>query len=263
MKNLFDEETLERIKHKMPETRSEKCEKCKKERTFQINDDGTEKLLLKCTCDWQPEIQKSLERQKKRKLNYFFKHSLVNPDLERASFENSDVDIKNENISREIRYAYMTGMKFVDVFDINNPRTLYIYGDVGTGKSYLSYSIAKAIKEKGYTVLFIDIVELFSSIKSTFNKNSDDEYSNIMQLINDVDLLVLDDVGANNMTNWANEVLYHITNKRQGKNNIYTTNLNKDIVRKTGDFNLTRSFSRMNKNAINLPMNGEDRRLME
>lgn len=263
MKNLFNDEFLERIQCKMPETRTEICEKCKKERTFQINEDGTEKLLLKCTCDWQPEIHRSLKSQKKRRLNYFFKQSLVNPDLEKASFENSDVDIKDESISREIRYAYMTGMKFVDIFDIDNPKTLYIYGDVGTGKSYLSYSIAKAIKAKGYTVLFIDIVELLTQLKSTFNKNSDDQYFKIMQVIKDVDLLILDDVGANNLTKWANEVLYHITNKRQGKNNIYTTNLNKDIVRQAGDFNLTRSFSRMSKNAIKLPMNGPDRRLTE
>lgn len=263
MKNLFNEEFLDRIRHKMPKIRTEICEKCKKERTFQVNEDGTETLLLKCTCDWQPEIKRSLERQKKRRLNYFFKQSLVNPDLEKSSFENSDVDIKDESISREIRYAYMTGMKFVDIFDVENPKTLYIHGDVGTGKSYLSYSIAKALKDKGYTVLFIDIVELLMQLKSTFNKNHEDDYLKIMNLINDVDLFVLDDVGANNMTNWANEVLYHITNKRQGKNNIYTTNLTEDIVRKVGDFNLSRSFSRMNKNAINLPMNGQDRRLME
>lgn len=261
MKSLFDEKLYESIKHKMPKTRSEHCPKCKQERIFQINNDGTESLLIKCTCDWQPEIHKSLEKQKKRKLNYFFKHSLVNPDIERASFENSDVDIANQSIDKKIRYAYMTGLKYVEVFDLKNPKTLYISGDVGTGKSYLSYSIAKAIKDKGYTVLFIDIVELLMQLKSTFNKNHEDDYLKIMNLINDVDLFVLDDVGANNMTNWANEVLYHITNKRQGKNNIYTTNLTIDDVRKIGDFNLTRSYSRMNNNAINLVMTGKDRRL--
>lgn len=261
MKNLVNEEMFERIKSKMPKTRTEICPKCKKERVFQVHGDSSETLLIKCTCDWQPEIQKSLERQRKKKLNYFFRHSLVNPELEKASFETSDVDVSDKNIERPIRYAYMTGMKFVEVFDLKSPKTLYISGDVGTGKSFLSYAIARAVKEKGFTVLFIDIVELLTRLKASFNKNSEEDYLKIMQLVNDVDLFVLDDVGANNMTSWANEVLYHITNKRQGKNNIYTTNLTIDIVRDIDDFNLTRSFSRMNKNAINLTMNGEDRRL--
>lgn len=226
------------------------CEKCEKPKTY-VGDE----LIIDCHCQFIPEIKAQKQRQQQRKLNYIFNQSLVNPDIKNASFESSD-----KLDDPVIRTAYMEGYNYADNFDPKASGNLLLVGSTGTGKSFLSYSIGRKVKEKGHTVLFIDVVELLGKFKETYNKNSQNTEAEIMQLISEVDLLILDDVGANKQTDWANERIYDITNKRQGKCTVYTTNLSADDMQQEPDIMLKRSYSRMvNKTKI-IKMYGKDRR---
>lgn len=232
------------------EQKEVECSECKKHKIY-IND----QLIIDCDCQFKDIVRENKKKQQQKKLDFFFNQSLVPLSIKNASFENAIV----EDVATQT--AYSLAYKYVTDFDIEKLRNLIIEGGTGTGKSYLSYCIAKALKEKGYTVLFIDIVELLEVIRSTFNNNSKQTEHEYMEVIQKVDLLVLDDVGANKQTDWANQVLYNISNKRAGKHTIYTTNLSYKEMAAESTFELKRSYSRMFENAKVIKMYGKDRRL--
>ncbi|WP_165981166.1 ATP-binding protein [Macrococcoides canis] len=259
LKSLLNSELMKAVANRgIPEIEEETCDKCGTKNTYKVNDDGTRELVIKCDCHLRELVRADKKRMQQRKINYYFNQSLINPDLKKASFKNNDIDL--EKASPEIYNAYKVASNFCKEFSKQNPKTIVIQGDTGTGKSFLAFSIARYLKDKGNTVLFIDNVELLSLIKASFNKKNDDTEEKIMRLVSEVDLLVLDDVGANKQTDWACEKLYEITNKRQGLNTIYTTNL--DIMNEMpSDFMLKRAYSRICNGATFLTLDGRDRRL--
>lgn len=240
------------------DTKEIKCDVCGKNKTY-----ANEKLIIDCDCQFKDIVAENKKRQAKRKVNYYFKRSLVNPELKGASFENSDIQLDNQNISPNERKAYKLAIDYTNNFNLGVEfvQTLLIQGGTGTGKSYLAYCIANRLQQQGYTVLFVDIVELLAMLRNTYNKSVNETEAEYMELIAKVDLLVLDDVGANKQTDWANEKLYDITNKRQGKNTIYTTNLQMDQLTGETDVMLKRSYSRMMNKTKIIKMFGKDRRM--
>lgn len=234
------------------------CEICGKKKTYVNNE-----LILDCDCQFKEAIEENKKRQVKRKVDFYFKRSLVNPEVKSASFRNSDIQLDDSSISMNDKRAYQSAIDYINNFNlgIGKTQTLLIQGGTGTGKSYLAYCIADELQKQGYTVLFVDIVELLALLRNTYNKGVNETEAEYMEMIAKVDLLVLDDVGANKQTDWANEKLYDITNKRQGKNTVYTTNLKGDDIRNETDIMLKRSYSRMLNNAKIIKMFGKDRRL--
>lgn len=240
------------------ETQEVKCDVCGKVKTYVNND-----LVINCDCQFKDAVRENKKRQAERKVNYYFKRSLVNPEIKGASFENSDIQLDSQTITLNDKKAYQLAMNYIDNFNlgVEHTQTLLIQGGTGTGKSYLAYCIANRLKQQGYTVLFVDIVELLAMLRNTYNKGVNETEAEYMELIAKVDLLVLDDVGANKQTDWANEKLYDITNKRQGKNTIYTTNLQLDQLTSETDVMLKRSYSRMMNKTKIIKMFGKDRRM--
>lgn len=267
MKNLQVEESIKRIPKEIvmaamdSEIVEEKCHICNRPKTYMVKGDE-KKLVIDCDCQFIVDIVNNKKKMKQRKLDHYFKQSLVNPDIEGASFKDSDVQLGNPDVSPKELAAYHQAWQFIDNFSLKKKQnqTLIFMGGTGTGKSYLSYCIAKELKDRGYTTLFIDIVELLAKLRSTYNDKSGESEHDIMTAIAEVDLLVLDDVGANKPSVWANEKLFDITNKRSGKNTIYTTNLTPDELKNEQTFELKRSYSRMAKNAQIIKMYGKDRR---
>lgn len=142
--------------------------------------------------------------------------------------------------------------------------TLFFQGKPGLGKTHLSYCVAN---EWEGSSLFVDMPGLMSTIRSSFNYQSSFSQEELMRLINDVDLFVLDDVGAeyvkseNGMESWVTDILYQIVNSRQEKRNIYTTNYKgKELQKKYGPMS-GRIISRMMANAKIIKLDGNDHRL--
>ena len=112
-----------------------------------------------------------------------------------------------------------------------------LQGSFGTGKSHLSMSIVKTVKEKGYSVLYMNVPQLISTIKGTYNKDSNLTEQELNQVISDVDLMVFDDFGIN-MNEFATSKMFELIESRVGKHNIYTTNLNAQELSKTKTLNV-------------------------
>jgi DNA replication protein DnaC len=93
-------------------------------------------------------------------------------------------------------------------------RGLWFHGDVGTGKSSLAMLVAKTASDAGCTVAVYPVPRLLAAIRHTYGAESDDSYSSLLRRLTSVDLLVLDDLGAERQTEWVLEQLYVLVNER-------------------------------------------------
>lgn len=212
-----------------------------------------------CLC-WEIEQGKiALKNQEKLSLKHMFdNNSLINPDLQNATFDNYEP-------TNEILYtAKNVAMDYVNSFDLTNPKNLLFGGKYGLGKSHLSAAICKGIQEKGFTTIFISVPKLLTKIRSTYNKQSEFTEAQLLDVLAKVDCLALDDIGAEKTKkeeegeSWAVEKLFEIIDSRSGKHTIYTTNLSSDeLSKKVGP----RNFSRMMMNTKPFKFEGDDYRI--
>lgn len=205
-----------------------------------------------CDCEVLGIIKAQQEEAKKARLAKIFEeNSLINPALQKATFENFEPG--------EFKEAYDKAKQYVEEFDINKPKNLLFTGSFGTGKSHLSVSIAKALTQKGYTAIFISTPKLLTKIRNTYNQQSELTEEDILRALREADLVVFDDIGAEGeITGWGMQKIFEVIDSRAGKHNIFTTNLTSNELSASKD--LQRIFSRMMMNAEPVIMNGTDYR---
>jgi hypothetical protein len=103
-------------------------------------------------------------------------------------------------------------------------RGLWFDGPVGTGKTSLAILVAKAAKDAGRSYAVFPVPRLLAEIKRTFDRDASDSYMGFFKRLCTVDLLVLDDLGAEKQTEWVLEQLYSIVNERwQDRRSIVVT----------------------------------------
>lgn len=208
---------------------------------------------------------KAKQVKKERLLEIFDTDSLMNPKLKQATFENYNPT------NKELSHAKAVSMRYAENFSKDNPVSLLLLGNYGTGKSHLSVSITKELMKNNYSCLFINTPKLLTKIRSTYNKNSEHSEDQIIDSLSTVDCLVLDDIGSEqtqqskqkqsdtNQT-WATSKLFEIIDSRIGKHTIFTTNFEpKELQQRLGG----RNFSRMMEGVHLIKMYGDDYRLQE
>jgi DNA replication protein DnaC len=106
-------------------------------------------------------------------------------------------------------------------------RGLWFDGPVGTGKTSLAVLVAKAASDAGRSFAVYPVPMLLAEIKRTYDRDSSDNYLAFFRRLCSVDLLVLDDLGAEKQTEWVLEQLYSIVNERWQDRRaiVVTTNL--------------------------------------
>jgi DNA replication protein DnaC len=106
-------------------------------------------------------------------------------------------------------------------------RGLWFDGPVGTGKTSLAILVAKAAKQAGRSYAVYPVPRLLAEIKRTFDRDASDSYLGFFRRLCSVDLLVLDDLGAEKQTEWVLEQLYSIVNERwqDRRSIVVTTNI--------------------------------------
>jgi DNA replication protein DnaC len=103
-------------------------------------------------------------------------------------------------------------------------RGLWFDGPVGTGKTSLAILVAKAAKDAGRSYAVYPVPRLLAEIKRTFDRDASDSYLGFFRRLCTVDLLVLDDLGAEKQTEWVLEQLYSLVNERwQDRRSIVVT----------------------------------------
>lgn len=79
---------------------------------------------------------------------------------------------------------------------------IYFYGKFGVGKTYLLGAIANRLAERQIPSLLVHTPEFLREMK---NSLSDGSFNEKMELLKTVPVLMLDDIGAENMTNWVRD----------------------------------------------------------
>ena len=139
-----------------------------------------------------------------------------------VSFDRSPVRDMEPVVVREVR-------RFVDNIqqELDAGRGLWFEGDVGTGKTTLAMLVSKAALDAGRSVAIYSLPRLLAEIRKTYDDQSERSYLELLDRLVEVDLLHIDDLGAERTSEWVLEQLYSIINARYEAHRslVITTNL--------------------------------------
>lgn len=160
----------------------------------------------------------------------------------------------------EPRATVAATKRFVAKIDQNldTGRGLWFMGPVGTGKTALAMLVTQAALKAGRSAARYTLPGLLTTIRNTFDGGS---HVDLLARLVEVDLLHIDDIGAEQTTPWVLEELYTIINARyeEQRSMVITTNI---LDRKLLCEQITeRTVSRLTEMCEELPVLGEDHRL--
>jgi DNA replication protein DnaC len=137
-------------------------------------------------------------------------------------------------------------------------RGLWLTGPVGTGKTTLAMLVSKAALNAGRSVAIYSLPRLLNEIRD--GHRAERSHVDLLDRLTEVDLLHVDDVGAERTTDWVLEELYSIVNARyeDQRSMIITTNL--DYAELEAQVS-ARTASRLAEMCDQLPVQGADRRV--
>ena len=145
----------------------------------------------------------------------------LSEELKNASMSKIDVkDIKRKEV-----------IKWITNFDEHYPETkkgLYLHGSFGSGKTYLIAALLNELAKKNYKVIMIYYPEMLNRLKSSFD-TSGETFSDLFNSVKTADVLLLDDIGAETVTNFSrDEILGTLLQYRMEHNltTFFTSNLN-------------------------------------
>lgn len=109
-----------------------------------------------------------------------------------------------------IRDAYRQALKFAE-----DPKDwLVIVGDTGRGKTRLAAAIGNYRRQADPGVLFVVVPDLLDRLRSSFSPQNPNAYDEAFEQVRNVPLLILDDLGSQTGTPWAEEKLFQLLNYR-------------------------------------------------
>lgn len=136
---------------------------------------------------------------------------------------------------------------------------LYLHGRYGSGKTGLAVAILRASLERGEAGLFWTVPDLVTAIKGTFGRQGEDSEAALLEQIGEADMLVLDDVGESEPSDYVRGKLYQIINKRayDRRLTVYTSNYPWPALEGIWD---TRIVQRVKYGCLPLPLGGANLR---
>ncbi|MCL2387740.1 MAG: ATP-binding protein [Defluviitaleaceae bacterium] len=172
---------------------------------------------------------------KQRLIEEYYALSNVREVLMDENFGTFDVRLFSEKIDEKeglsplanMQTNYRIATEFVKNFDTEF-QNLLLYGATGLGKTFLSNCIAKDLLDAGRTVLYLTVPRLCKVIEdSRFNRDFNSPPDEMLDAVDEVDLLVLDDLGAEVSTSITSASLFDIINQRllTRKATVISTNL--------------------------------------
>lgn len=172
-------------------------------------------------CD--KELASEEENAYKKNLELFD----ISEDIKNASFKETYKDDK-------ARLPILKYFKdFINAYnDDEKPKGVYLHGSFGSGKTYLIAALFNELAKKGIRSILIYYPEFLRKLKSSFQTNYNEQFEEIKK----IPLLLLDDIGAENGSNWSrDEVLGPILQYRMENHlpTFFTSNLTLEELEKS------------------------------
>ena len=228
------------------------CGKCNTKKQTRIMLPSGE-MLVSCLCKCgkekaEAELQAIKDEKRKRKIEELRQKGFHDEAMRKWRFENDDKS--NEKLSR-------LGRRYVERFPefLKEGKGLLLFGEVGTGKSFISACIANALIDQGFPCMCTNLSLISGLVKMDGRESALDELDRFA-------LLVLDDLMAERDTEYMNELVYDVIDRRyrSGKPLIVTTNMTSEQIKATNDLRRSRIFSRLMEICIPYEVKGTDRR---
>jgi DNA replication protein DnaC len=158
---------------------------------------------FRCTCQLDDLQSRQLDRL--RRLSNMH-------HLERMTFDSfrPEGQGQTEKQRTSLRIAYEKAVAFA-----RRPQGwLFLRGSYGCGKTHLAAAIANECLSRGQPVLFVNVPDLLDHLRATYGPTSEVSFDERFEEVRDAPVLILDDLGTQNATSWAQEKLYQILNYR-------------------------------------------------
>ena len=168
-------------------------------------------------------------------INEYYKMSNISKNFKTQNFNTLDLSLFSDDIIPELNISSKQNIleisaiceMFVQNFTKDNEENLLFYGDTGLGKTFMSNCIAKALLDKGFTVIYQTSFKMFEIIEeykfhNINNSISKENYNNLFEC----DLLIIDDLGTELTNTFTVSELFMILNTRllNKKKTIISTN---------------------------------------
>ena len=166
--------------------------------------------------------QKDIEKNK-------YKENISLFDMPKVLQDAKIKDIYTDDNSRTEAIKYI--LNYIENYKKDNIKGLYLHGNFGTGKTYLIAALFNELAKKGEKSAIIYFPEFLRTLKASF-QNSDPEeatFSDKYEYIKRIPFLLIDDIGAENVTAWGrDEILGTLLQYRANENlpTFFTSNLN-------------------------------------
>jgi len=127
--------------------------------------------------------------------------------------------------------AYKKVREYLNSWNANAGRGLFLTGPVGTGKSHLAYGILREMVKKQIKSMAATVPDLLDDLKPKEDRKGDTR----MEILKRIDFLLLDDLGAQRNTAWVTERLFVIVNARYSNMlpTVFTSNVYLEDLEKT------------------------------
>lgn len=228
------------------------CGKCNTPKQCKFKARGTENIVT-CLCDCKKREQEK-EKQAEKEAKKAFRRQQIReaafPDKDTRNFT-FDIDDRNNAQASDLSRGYAAS------FDPKTSRGLLFYGACGTGKSFYAACIVNAVIDRNYTAKYTSISEIEAELWAANDKKAVYDY------FNEFDLLVLDDFSAERDTQYMQEIVFNVIDRRNksGKPIIVTTNLTPNEINNATNTAQKRILSRIVGNCTSYLIKGADRRI--
>ena len=229
------------------------CGKCHTPVQCRITFEGRERIMP-CICKCQKEERERQEQRMKEEEQLLYVRRLKATGIQERHLQDWTFASATDTPSVQMAKRYAENWKKVKAENLG----LLLWGDVGTGKSFLAACIANALLEKGVPVLMTNFSKILNQM---FAMYSDERYRYIASF-NRFSLLIIDDLGIERNTEYALEQVYAVVDERYkaGLPLIITTNLTISQLRNPEDVAHARIYSRILEMCTPVHVPGLDRR---
>ena len=239
-----------------PNLSTNTCDKCKESLYMPIDVLGETRYVRKsCQCErdeYERNRKEEMQRQKNLVLDRLKTSSLMDKRFFNSTLENWNDEVGNGKL-KTFCEKYVQNWREAKKENIG----VLLYGAAGTGKTYACFAVANELIAQLETVVAVSMTNLLSRIRETYSKNESEP--ELINLMGNCDLLVLDDLGAENRTDWVTSKIYQIidTRYRAGKPLFITTNLTLEGLREKLSEEVDRTYDRIMEVCVPFEVKGK------
>lgn len=181
--------------------------------------------------------QKKCHCFEKKIIELLYHQSNLAGTLAQENFDTLSYEYFSAPSLGDYKKAVDISKNFVSSFD-EECRNLLFMGTVGTGKTFLSNCIAKALIDTFHSVIYFSATELFDTFAKYVFGSDKDALANFYEDLYHCDLVIVDDLGTELGSSFVTSYFFSFLNERQllGKSTLITTNLDlKELQDKYSD----------------------------